>query len=126
MPETKDFRANCLKHFVGPGPWTFFELLRGKEPEFLTLNEFRNGSEWSTEESYLLPKEVVVPNRMVNDCAERSLALVTDCHIDRITRSKKQKFQFYQVVTKLGSMLKKLDEKKGLSKKFIKQMNYLF
>ena len=39
----------------------FFELLHGKEPAFLT----KRVQKWSTEESYLLLKEVVVPIRMV-------------------------------------------------------------
>ena len=41
-------------------------------------------SEWSTVELYLSLKEVVIPIKVVNDCAERSLALVTNCHIDSI------------------------------------------
>ena len=41
-------------------------------------------SEWSTVELYLLLKEVVIPIKVVNDCAERSLVLVTNCHIDSI------------------------------------------
>ena len=36
MPETEDFGTKRLKHFVGPDSWAFFELLRGKEPAFLT------------------------------------------------------------------------------------------
>ena len=56
----------------------------------------------------------------------KSAPLVTDCHIDRITRSEEQKFHLYQAVTELKSRMKKKGEKKGLSKKLIKQRNYLF
>ena len=97
----------------------FFELLHGKELAFLT----KRVQKWSTEESYLSLKEVVVPIRMFNDCAaERYLGLVTDCHIDRITRSDEQKFHFYLTVTEQRSRMKKIGEKKGLSKKFLKQV----
>ena len=37
-----------------------------------------------------------MPIRVVNDCAERSLWQVTDCHIDRTTRSEEQTFHLYQ------------------------------
>ena len=83
MPETEDFRAKCLKYFVGPESWTFFELLHGKKPAFLT----KRVQKWSTEESYLLLMEVVVPIRVVIMTAQRDLSgLVTDYHIDRISR----------------------------------------
>ena len=100
----------------------FFELLHGKETAFLTKRVQKS----SAEESYLLLKKVVMPIRVVNDCAERSLGLVTDCHINGITRSEEQKFHFYQVVTELRSRMKKIGEKKGLLKKLVKQMNDLF
>ena len=59
-----------------------------------------------------------MPIRVVNDCAERFLVLVADCHIHRIIRSE-QKFRLYQAVTNLRSRMKKIG-KKGLSiKKFI-------
>ena len=94
----------------------FFELLHGKELAFLT----KRVQKWSTEESYLSLKEVVVPIRIVNDYEERSLELITDCHIDKITRSEEQKFYLYQAVTELRSRMKKIDEKKGLSKRLMK------
>ena len=80
--ETKDFGAKILKHFIGQGSWIFSELLHGNEPAFLT----KKAQQWSTEESYLWVKKVVVPIRVLNDGVERSLRPVTDYHIDRITR----------------------------------------
>ena len=65
-----------------------------------------------------------MPIRVVNDCVERSLGPLTAYHIDRITKSEEQKFHLYQAITELRSRMKKVDEKKGLSKKLIKQMNY--
>ena len=67
-----------------------------------------------------------MPIGIVNDCAERSLGLVTDCHIDGITRSEEQKFHLYHAVTELRSRMKKIGEKKGLSKKLMKQTNYSY
>ena len=116
MPETENFGAKRLKHFVGQDSWTLFELLLGKEPAFLTMRVQR----LSTEETYLSLKKVVVPMRVVNECAERSQGLVTDYYIDKITGSEEQKFHLYQVVKD-----KEICEK-GLSKKLVKQMNYLF
>ena len=99
MPETEDFGAKLLKHFVGPDSWTFSELQHGKKLSFLT----KRVQKWSTEESYLLLEEAVVPIRVVDDCAERSLGLVTDYHIDWISRSEEQKFHLHQVATELRS-----------------------
>ena len=56
MPETKDFEAKRLKHFIGPDSWTVYELLHGKEPIFLT----KRVQKWSTEESYVSLKEVLL------------------------------------------------------------------
>ena len=81
---------------------------------------------WSTAESYLSLKAVVVLIGVVNDSAERSLGLVTDNQIDRITRSEEQTFHLYQVLTELRSRMKKIREKEELSKKLRKLMNYLF
>ena len=122
MPEIEDFGAKLLKHFVGSDSWTFFELLHGKEKAF----SMKKLQEWSTEKSYLSLKEAVLPIRVVNDCAERSLGVVTDYHINMITRSEEHKFHLYQAVTKLKSRTKKIGKKKGLSKKLTKQMNYSF
>ena len=67
----------------------------------------------------------VVLIKVIHDCTERFLGLVTDYyHIDMITRSKEQKFYLYQIATELRSRMKKIGEKKGLSKKLIKQMNH--
>ena len=61
MPKTEDFGKKLLNHFVGPDLEICFELLHGKEPAFLT----KRVQKWSTEESYLLLKEVVVLIRVV-------------------------------------------------------------
>ena len=65
MPETEDLGARRLKYFVGPDSWTFFELQLGKEPALLT----KRVQKWSTEESCLSLKEVVVLIRVVHDIA---------------------------------------------------------
>ena len=64
-----------------------------------------------------------MPIKVVNDCAERSLWLVTNYRIDRITGSEEQKFHLYQVVTDLRLNMQKIGEKKGFLKKLIKHMN---
>ena len=46
MPETEDFGAKLLKHFVGPDLGICFELQHWKEPAFLTKRE----QKWSPEE----------------------------------------------------------------------------
>ena len=66
-----------------------------------------------------------MPSRVINDRAESSLGLVTDYHIDWITRSEEQKFHLHQVGTELKPRMKKIGEKK-LLKKLIKQMNHSF
>ena len=48
MPETEDFGAKFLKHFVGPDSGILFELLHGKEPAFSMMRD----QKWSIEESY--------------------------------------------------------------------------
>ena len=83
------------------------------------------GSEMVKWRAILVAKGIVMPITMNNDCAERSLGLVTDYHVDIITRSEKQKFHIYHVATELRSRMKKIDEK-GLLKKLTKQINYLF
>ena len=45
-----------------------------------------------------------------------SLGLVIDYHIDKIIRSEEQKFHLDLVVTELRSRMKKIGEKKGLSR----------
>ena len=92
----------------------WIELLLGKEPAFLTNKVWTKVVNWR---SILVAEGIVVPITIVNDCAERSLGLVTDCDFDWITRSKEQKFHLYQAVTELRSRIKKIGEKKGLSKK---------
>ena len=93
MPETKDLGAKRLKHFVGPDWWTFLELLHGKKLVALLTKRVQKRS---TEESYWLLKEVVGSIKVVDDCAERSLWLVTDYHIERITRSHEQNLSTYR------------------------------
>ena len=93
MPETDDFGEKLLKHFVAQDSRIFYELLHGKEPAFL----MKRVQKWSTEESYLSLKEVVVPIRVVNDRAERSLGLVIDYHIDKITRSEEQRLHQWRI-----------------------------
>ena len=46
MPETEDFGAKLLKHFVGLDLGICFELLHGKDAAFLTKRE----QKWSPEE----------------------------------------------------------------------------
>ena len=93
--KTEYFGSKHLKHFFGSNSWTFSQLLHREESALLT----KRVQKWSTKESYLSLKEVVVLIMVVNDSAERSLGLATDYHIDRITRSEEQKFHLYQVVT---------------------------
>ena len=91
MPETEDFGVIFLKNVVEPDSGICFELLHGKKPAFLT----KKVQNWSTEESCLSLKQVVVPIRVVNDCVERSLGPVIDYHIDKTTKSEEQKFYLY-------------------------------
>ena len=79
------------------------------------LTKFRSGQ--LKIDSYLSLKEVVLPIRVVNYCAEKSLGLVTDYYVDSITRSEEQKFHLYQMVIELRLRMKKIDENKGLSRK---------
>ena len=53
-PETKDFGAKRLKHFVGRDSRIVFELLLGKEPAFL----MKRVQKWSAEDLYLSLQEV--------------------------------------------------------------------
>ena len=39
MPETEDFEAKRLKHFVGPDTCTFFELLHGRNQQLAFLTK---------------------------------------------------------------------------------------
>jgi len=72
---------------------------------------------WSTDELYVKLMEVVAPFKVVNDCAERVLGMITEYHINNITRSEDQKSFLYQIVCELRSRAKKTGEKKDLSKK---------
>ena len=62
LPVTEDFKAKLLKHFIGPDSWTFLNCCMGRNRHFLT----KRVQKWSTEESYLPLKEIVVPIRVVN------------------------------------------------------------
>ena len=61
--------------------------------------------------------EVVSPMKVVNDYAERVLGMVTDFHIDRVTRSDEQKCYLFQVVKELRLRQKATAEKTNVSKK---------
>jgi len=56
------------------------------QPEFLR----KAVKKWWTDESYI-KLMVVAPFKVVNDCAESALEMVTEYHINNITRSKDQK-----------------------------------
>ena len=73
------------KQFIGSDSWTFFTLM-GVNPDFLHMPV----SEWMNDESYLKIHEFVKTLSVVNDSAERALGLMTEFHVDRITRSEKQ------------------------------------
>ena len=120
MPITDTFGKKKLRHFIGPDSWTFFDLFCGSQPEFLA----KPVKQWRSDESYITLMEVVSPTKVVNDCAERVLGMVTDFHIDRITRSEEQKSYLFQVVKELRSRQKGTGEKTNVSKKMMKKMNY--
>ena len=85
MPICQKFSSMKLKQFVGSDSWTLFNLI-GVDPNFLHVPV----SEWPTNENYKKIFDFVKNLSVVNDSAERALGLLTEFHMDKITRSKEQ------------------------------------
>ena len=121
MPICQKFSSMKLKQFVGSDSWTLFNLI-GVDPDFLHVPV----SEWPTNENY---KKVFdfVKNCSVNDSAERALGLLTEFHMDKITRSEEQRQFLLQVVKEMRSRQKKLlkhQNDEWCTKAIIKEINY--
>ena len=121
MPEAESFGNKKLKDFVGDDSWTFLNLMCGGEPQFLSLKV----AQWDTDPSYQSLLETARSIKVVNDSAERALGMVTEYHIDRITRSEEQRGYLHQVIRELRLRQKTAsDGRLDLSKKVMKMLDY--
>ena len=86
MPISNNFCSKKLKNFIGPDSWTFFRLF-DVEPTFL----YKPVIQWSIDDTFKKLSPIVRATKVVNDSAERALGMITNFHLDRITRSEEQK-----------------------------------
>ena len=103
IPITNNFRSKYLKNFIGPDSWTFFELFN-VEPTFL----YKPVNQWSADDNFKMLSPIVRALKVVNDSAERALGMITNFHLDRITRSEEQKQYLLQVQHEIRSRQKGL------------------
>ena len=120
--EGMQFSSMKLKQFVGSDSWTFFTLM-GVSPDFL----HKPVSEWCNDASYLQMQNFIKTLSVVNDSAERALGMMTEFHVDRITRSEQQRQHLLQVVKEMRLRQKNLlkhqnDER--CTKAIIKKIKY--
>ena len=122
MPSTKKFASVQLKSFVGPDSWTFFEL-SGVEPTFLS----KPVAEWAADESYDKLSTLAKSIKVINDSAERALGMLTEYHLNKITKNEEQRQHLLQCVKEMRKRQKGLlKDGKGerCNKKIMQAMSY--
>lgn len=87
-----------LNHFVSKRSLTFFETME-LDTSFLNMHP----RFWDNDRKYLEQKEKIMNIQVVNDCAERSIALYQD-YRNRITKDEDQVQYLLQVVEKSRNM----------------------
>lgn len=81
-----------LSNFIGPASHLFFDVL-GLDKSFLEIEV----DKWSVLPSFLEAKKIVKGLKVVNDCAERGIALATTFN-KSLTKQEEQKQYLFQVV----------------------------
>lgn len=95
-----------LKDFVGPDSWTFFQLLSKSSSQTQGCRSnsqfiIEHSSSWPNNPSYNLVRERVERLTVVNDPAERALALLTEFHSKNAPQDEEQRQYLLKVVKEL-------------------------
>lgn len=88
----EDLSHKTLDYFIGPASHFFFQVLNLKT-DFLALDV----ETWSEQESFKLAKKICTSLTVVNDSAERAIALATNFNLS-LTRREEEKQFLYQVI----------------------------
>lgn len=89
----KDYISNnSLDHFIGPASHLFFSVLK-IDTAFLS----EDVEKWEQSESFLAAKTTVASLKVVNDSAERGIALATTFN-SSVTKQEEQKQFLFQIV----------------------------
>lgn len=90
--KTKDIHLKSLEDFVTAKSLTLFNSMQ-LDTSFLEVDP----SEWKGLDSYKKSRDIVKGIKVVNDCAERGVALITQFN-DKLTKNEEQKQYLLQVV----------------------------
>ena len=122
MPNACNFKTKKLKDFVGPDSWTFFSLFE-VEPSFLKLPV----PKWSSNEDFVKLAELARSLKVTNDSAERVLGVLTEFHVNKITKDEGQRQSLLQVIKEVRLRQKALAEGQNMArydKNMLKRMKY--
>ena len=100
-----------LENFVTPDSYQFFQILGFENVSFLQ----EDVQKWTTNKNYIKLQERISNLRVVNDIAERGVALVTEYN-NLLTKNEKQQQALFLTVSKHRKML--LDMQKNTIIKF--------
>ena len=89
----KDIMRQKLEDFASPRSRSFFDVLH-LNSDFL----HKDPDQWETEDSFVQSRTIVSKLKVVNDCAERGVALATEYN-SLITYDEEQKQYLLQAVT---------------------------
>ena len=89
-----------LENFVTPDSYQFFQILGFESVSFLQ----EDVQKWTTDENYIKLQELISNLRVVNDIAERGVALVTEYN-NLFTKNEKQHQALFLTVSKHRKML---------------------
>ena len=124
IPSSSKFSNKTLTNFIGIDSWTLFGLFRVEAEDFLV----KPVKEWDDNPIFLQLNSIVKQLKVVNDSAERILGMVTDFHMDKITRNEDQRQYLLQVQKELRhrhkSLLLKPGKTERCTKRIIKEMQY--
>lgn len=90
--KTKEIHLKSLEDFVTEKSLTLFNSMQ-LDTSFLEVHP----SEWMGLDSYKKYRDIVKSIKVVNDCAERGVALITQFN-DKLTKNEEQKQYLLQVV----------------------------
>ena len=108
------FRNLPIAHFVTCRSVNLFESLR-LQAEFLTAPVYT----WTERVDYIFARKTVHALKVVNDCAERAVKLVTDFN-EVLTKNDRQRQLLYQVVEHHWKLLPSSATKEQLVKSNLK------
>ena len=97
----------------------FFFRLFDVEPTFL----YKPVIQWSIDDTFKKLSPIVRATKVVNDSAERALGMITNFHLDRITRSEEQKQVQNEIRIRQKGLMNSLEGKfERCTKRIIKEI----